>query len=43
MAQPSKKQSVEERAVYLQDPARLDDEASQHDLNQKRLKQEGIS
>ena len=43
MLQPSKKQSVEERAVYLRDPARLGDLASQHDLNQKRLKQEGIS
>ena len=43
MLQPSKKQSVEERAVYLRDPARLGDLASQHDLNQKRLKQERIS
>ena len=43
MSQPSKKQSVEERDVYLRDAARLDDLASQHDVNQKRLKQEGIS
>ena len=43
MLQPSKKQCVEERAVYLQDPARLVDLASQRDHNQRRLKQEGIS
>ena len=43
MLQPSKKQSIEKRAVYLQDPARLGNLVSQHDLNQKRLKQEGIS
>ena len=43
MSKPLKKQSVEERAVYLRDTARLGNLASQHDLNQKRLKQEGIS
>ena len=42
MLHPSKKQSVEERAVYLRDPARLGDLASQRDLNQNRLKQDGI-
>ena len=43
MAQLPNKQSVEERAVYLKDPARLEEEASLAELNQKRLEQEQIS
>ena len=43
MSQPSRKHSVEERAAFLWDPARLVDSSSQHDHKQRRLKQEGIS
>ena len=43
MSQPTRKHSVEERAAFLQDPAREVDLASQRDHNQRRLKQEGIS
>ena len=43
MATPPKKQSVDERATYLKDPARLGKQALLADLNQRRLKQEQIS
>ena len=43
MATPPKKLSVEDRAAYLKDQARLAEEAILMDSNQRRLKQEGIS
>ena len=45
MAILSKKQSVDERIVYLNDPARLDKRVILEEQNQKqlKLKQEGIS
>ena len=41
MVKPPRKYTLEEKAAYNQ--ARLEREASQHDLNQNRLKQEGIT
>ena len=43
MAARPKKRSVEDRAAYLKDPARLAEEAILMDSNQRRLKQEGTS
>ena len=43
MVSPPKKLSVEDRAAYLKDQARLAEEALLMDSNQRRLKQEGIS
>ena len=43
MVQPPRKHSVEERAAYLNDPARLEKEASLVEQNQKQLKQEAIA
>ena len=43
MVQPPRKHSVEERATYLNDPARLEKEVSLVDQNQKQLKQKAIS
>ena len=43
MVQPPRKYSVEERAVYLKDPAKLEKEVSLAEQNQKQLKQEAIS
>ena len=43
MAKPPRKHTVEERAAYNNDQARLDREASLVDQNRKQLKQEGIS
>ena len=41
MVKPPRKYTLEEKAAY--DQARLEREASQHDLNQNQLKQEGIT
>ena len=41
MVKPPRKYTLEEKAAYNQ--ARVEREASQHDLNQNRMKQEGIS
>ena len=43
MVQSPRKHSVEERAAYLNDPVRLEKEASLAEQNQKQLKQEVIS
>ena len=43
MVKPARKHTVEERAAYDIDQARLDREASLVDQNRKQLKQEGIS
>ena len=43
MAKPPRKHSVEERTAYLNNPARLEKEASLVDQNQKQLKWETIS
>ena len=43
MVQPPRKHSIEERATYLNDPARLEKEASLVDQNQQQLKRETIS
>jgi len=42
MALPPKKQSVEERATYLTDLARLDGRALLMEQNQKQLKKKGF-
>ena len=43
MAKSPRKHTVEERACYNNNPARLEREASLVDHNQKQLKQEGLS
>ena len=43
MAKPPRKHTVEERAAYMNDTARLEREASLVDQNQKQLKQEALS
>ena len=43
MVKPARKYTVEERAAYMNDQARLDRGASLVDQNQKQLKREGIS
>ena len=43
MAKPPRKHSVEERTAYLNNPARLEKEASLVEQNQMQLKQEAIS
>ena len=43
MVPPTKKQSVDKRAAYLTNLAKLEEQALLLDLYQKRLKQEGIS
>ena len=43
MAKPPRKHTVEKRAAYMNDPARLEREASLVDQNQKQLKREALS
>ena len=43
MAKPPRKHTVEEKAIYLNNPARLEKETSLVDKNQKQLKQEALS
>ena len=43
MATPPRKYTVEERAAYMTDPARLEREASLVDHNHKQLKREALS
>ena len=43
MAKTPRKYTVEERAAYMTDPAKLEKEASLVDQNQKQLEREALS